>query len=64
MESENRKKVYVTPRIEKFDLEKDDVILTSSGGDVGRGRGRGGGCDGVPYHWNERPFSSGNNSGC
>lgn len=33
-------------------------------GDVGRGRGRGGGCDGVPYHRNARTFSSGRNSGC
>ena len=33
-------------------------------GDVGRGRGRGGGCDGVPYHRNARTFRSGRNSGC
>ena len=33
-------------------------------GDVGRGRGRGGGCDGVPYHRMARTFSSGRNSGC
>ena len=33
-------------------------------GDVGRGRGRGGGCDGVPYDRNARTFSSGRNSGC
>ena len=32
--------------------------------DVGQGRGRGGGCDGVPYHRNARTFSSGRNSGC
>ena len=33
-------------------------------GDVGRGRGRGGGCDGIPYHRMARTFSSGRNSGC
>lgn len=33
-------------------------------GDIGRGRGRGGGCDGVPYHRMARTFSSGRNSGC
>ena len=61
----HEKKPYVSPRIEKFDADKDDVILTSAGnGDVGRGRGRGGGCDGVPYHRNVRTFSSGRNSGC
>ena len=46
-------------------FEKTDVILTSAGnGDVGQGRGRGGGCDGVPYHREPRTFSSGRNSGC
>ena len=41
------------------------VIDGSAGNaDVGRGRGRGGGCDGVPYHRNARTFSSGRNSGC
>jgi len=62
---ENRKKPYVTPKIRKMEFEKTDVILTSAGnGDVGQGRGRGGGCDGVPYHRNQRTFSSGRNSGC
>ncbi len=62
---ENGKKPYVTPKIRKIEFEKTDVIVTSAGnGDVGRGRGRGGGCDGVPYHRNARTFSSGRNSGC
>ena len=38
--------------------------FASGGGDVGAGRGRGGGCDGVPYHRMARTFSSGRNSGC
>ena len=60
------KKEYEVPRIEKIEFSNtDNVILTSAGnGDVGRGRGRGGGCDGVPYHRNARTFSSGRNSGC
>ena len=59
------KKIYVTPKIEKLEYECDNVIFTSAGnGDVGQGRGRGGGCDGVPYHRNARTFSSGRNSGC
>lgn len=37
---------------------------SAGNGDVGQGRGRGGGCDGVPYHRNARTFSSGRNSGC
>ena len=32
--------------------------------DVGKGRGRGGGCDSVPYYRPPRSFSSGRNSGC
>jgi len=60
-----QKKAYVTPKVEKIEFEHEDIILTSAGnGDVGRGRGRGGGCDGVPYHRNQRTFSSGRNSGC
>lgn len=59
------KKAYVSPMIEKIVFDCDDIIVTSAGnGDVGRGRGRGGGCDGVPYHRNARTFSSGRNSGC
>ena len=50
----------------------DNTVQTGDGafntdnmnGDVGQGRGRGGGCDGVPYHRNARTFSSGRNSGC
>ena len=59
------KQLYVSPKIEMMEFNSDNVILTSAGnGDVGRGRGRGGGCDGVPYHRNQRTFSSGRNSGC
>lgn len=60
------KKEYEVPKIEKIEFSNtDNVILTSAGnGDVGRGRGRGGGCDGVPYHRMARTFSSGRNSGC
>ena len=32
--------------------------------DVGKGRGRGGGCNSVPIHCPPRSFSSGRNSGC
>lgn len=59
------KKEYVTPKIEMLEIETENLILTSAGnGDVGQGRGRGGGCDGVPYHRNRRSFSSGRFSGC
>jgi len=62
---ESAKQTYVTPRIEKIEYNPENIIYTSAGnGDVGRGRGRGGGCDGVPYHRNARTFSSGRNSGC
>ncbi len=61
----NQKKAYIAPRLEKLEIGNENVILTSAGnGDVGRGRGRGGGCDGVPYHRTVRTFSSGRNSGC
>ena len=64
MEKELKKK-YVAPRIEKIEFDKQAVVYTSAGnGDVHQGRGRGGGCDGVPYHRNQRTFSSGRNSGC
>ena len=59
------KQPYVLPKVEKIAFQYDDIILTSAGnGDIGRGRGRGGGCDGVPYHRTARTFSSGRNSGC
>ena len=64
-EQKTVKQPYVSPKIEKIALDYDDIIFTSAGnGDVGQGRGRGGGCDGVPYHRNARTFSSGRNSGC
>ncbi len=63
--SGSEKRTYVSPKIEKIEFAYEDIIHTSAGnGDVGRGRGRGGGCDGVPYHRNARTFSSGRNSGC
>ena len=63
--AEAKKQEYVSPKIEVIQFDYNDVVLTSAGnGDVGRGRGRGGGCDGVPYHRNARTFSSGRNSGC
>lgn len=74
------KKVYNAPQVEKLDFAETasatQTILSSTGevetklddgagnGDVGQGRGRGGGCDGVAYHRNARTFSSGRNSGC
>ncbi len=67
MELENNmnKKAYVTPKIEKIEFDPGNTVYTSAGnGDVGQGRGRGGGCDGIPYHRNQRTFSSGRNSGC
>ena len=65
MENREKKREYTAPVVEMIKFSDNDVILTSAGnGDVGRGRGRGGGCDGVPYHRNARTFSSGRNSGC
>ena len=59
------KKEYEVPRIEKIVFDHANVILTSSGnGDVGKGKGQGGGCDHNPGHPNQRTFSSGKNSGC
>ena len=63
--TENKKEEYVSPMVEFLVIDEEDVIVASAGnGDVGQGRGRGGGCDGVPYHRNQRTFSSGRNSGC
>ena len=45
-------------------VDKTNPGADAGNGDVGRGRGRGGGCDGVPYHRMARTFSSGRNSGC
>ncbi len=49
-----------------YSVTDDDVasVLAEGTSNVGAGRGRGGGCDGVPYHRNARTFSSGRNSGC
>ncbi|MBR4194652.1 MAG: hypothetical protein IKQ54_10045 [Oscillospiraceae bacterium] len=33
-------------------------------GDIGTGKGRGGGCDGVAYHHSAKTFTSGRNSRC
>lgn len=65
MQSTGLKKHYVSPRVEKLEFAMENIILTSAGnGDVGKGKGKGGGCDGVPYHENQRTFSNGKNSGC
>ena len=59
------KKAYVSPKVEKIEFDTENIIVTSAGnGDVGRGRGQGGGCDGEPGHENQRSFSNGRNSGC
>ena len=66
------KRQYLKPIAEKLDFDYKDAVVASdiiyqeetSNGDVGQGRGRGGGCDGEPYHRNQRSFSNGNNSGC
>ena len=65
------KKSYFTPVIEKMEFDGADTILTSDSaskaggnGDVGKGKGRGGGCDGEPYHPNQKTFSNGRKSGC
>lgn len=59
------KKEYVKPTAEKLTFDyKENIVASAGNGDVGQGRGRGGGCDGVPYHRNQRTFSSGRNSGC
>jgi hypothetical protein len=59
------KQKYVSPKMKKLEFDYEDVILMSAGnGDVDQGRGRGGGCDGVPYHRNARTFSSGRFSIC
>lgn len=68
-EMNSKKKTYTAPKIEKLVFETANIITASGGGDagndnVGSGRGRGGGCDGLPYHRNPRTFSSGRNSGC
>lgn len=65
MDTKTSKREYVSPKVEKIEFDCENIIFTSAGGgDVGQGRGRGGGCDGVPYHRNARTFSSGRNSGC
>ncbi len=64
-EKKTSKQKYVSPKVEKVEFHYENVIYTSAGnGEVGSGRGRGGGCDGVPYHRQPRTFSSGRNSGC
>ncbi|MBR4782074.1 MAG: hypothetical protein IK014_12075 [Lachnospiraceae bacterium] len=70
------KKVYNAPQVEKLDFAETacvtETVLSSTGeietkpsnGDVGKGKGKGGGCDGNPYHDNAKTFSNGRNSGC
>ena len=66
------KRQYSKPTAEKLDFDYKDAVVASdiiyqeetNNGDVGKGKGRGGGCDKVPNHTNERSFSNGKNSGC
>lgn len=47
------KKGYDTPKVELIKIDDSDLIVTSqagSHGDVGHGRGNGGGCDHTPGH--------------
>ena len=64
----SKKKTTVDTTIDNETTSVTDASIQGQfvpgNGDVGRGRGRGGGCDGVPYHRNARTFSSGRNSGC
>ncbi|MBR4194653.1 MAG: hypothetical protein IKQ54_10050 [Oscillospiraceae bacterium] len=47
------------------DGEGNDPDNSSIGnGDIGTGKGRGGGCDGAPYHRSVKTFANGRNSGC
>lgn len=62
---ETLKEKYTSPMVEFLVIDDEDIIVTSVGnGDQGRGKGQGGGCDGVPGHSNQRSFSNGNGSGC
>lgn len=59
------KRKYEKPFAEKMEFDYRETVVASFGnGDVGKGKGKGGGCDHEPYHPNERTFSNGNNSGC
>ena len=66
--TKSKKKTTVDTTIDNETTSVTDASIQGQfvpgNGDVGRGRGRGGGCDGVPYHRNARTFSSGRNSGC
>ena len=50
----SERKGYNTPKVELIKIDDSDLILTSQGngqhGDVGHGKGHGGGCDHVPGH--------------
>ncbi len=60
------KKKYEKPFAEKMEFDYRETVIASIGsGDVGKGKGKGGGCDGEPYHENQRSFSNGRGSnGC
>ena len=60
----NMKRKYEKPTADKLSFDYKENVVASGNGDVGQGRGRGGGCDGVSYHRDARTFSSGRNSGC
>ena len=47
------KKSYIVPLAAKLEFDYTDVVVTSgwNNGDRGHGKGKGGGCNGVPGHW-------------
>lgn len=60
------KRQYSKPTAEKLEFDYMETVVASEikqedtgKGDVGRGRGQGGGCDGDPYHTNQRTFNNG-----
>ena len=50
--------------IDEINKTTEDDEEEGRNGDVGGGRGRGGGCNGVSYNRHPRTFSSGRNSKC
>ena len=59
------KKGYNTPKVELIKIDDSDLIVTSNDGcghgDVGHGKGHGGGCDHKPGHGtpkNPKTFSN------
>ena len=60
----NMKRKYEKPTADKLSFDYMENVVASGNGDVGKGRGKGGGCDGVPGHSNQKSFNNGRNSGC